>query len=97
MSLRLGLIGALFFALTASAACAQEDASNYPNHTIRIIVGFAAGGGNDVIARIYAQKLSDDLGQGCLYHRRLGRGVVCRVGPQLRADPRVHGCQPADP
>jgi tripartite-type tricarboxylate transporter receptor subunit TctC len=58
MSFRFGLIGACLLALIANSAFAQEDASKYPSRPIRIIVGFAAGGGNDVIARIYAQKLS---------------------------------------
>jgi len=59
---RFALISVIVLAF-ASSALAQEDASKYPSRPIHLIVGFAAGGGNDVIARIYGQKLSEDLGQ----------------------------------
>ena len=53
------------------ATCAQET---YPNRTIRLIVGFAAGGGNDIIARIVGQKLQDSLGQTVVVENRVGAG-----------------------
>jgi tripartite-type tricarboxylate transporter receptor subunit TctC len=62
--------------LTANSALAQEDASKYPSRPIRIIVGFAAGGGNDVIARIYGQKLSEDLGQPVIVENKPGAGAI---------------------
>ena len=41
-------------------ALAQAE---YPNRPIRIVVGFTPGGGNDIIARVFGQKLSESLGQ----------------------------------
>jgi len=38
-------------------------AQSYPTRTVRIIVGFTPGGGNDIIARLLGQWLSDHLGQ----------------------------------
>src|ERR1700748_1758691 len=76
MSFRLGLIGACAFACLANPALAQEDASKYPTRAIHIIVGFAAGGGNDVIARIYAQKLSEDLGPAGVGGKKPGAGAI---------------------
>jgi len=76
MFFRYGLIAALLAAFTANAALAQEDASKYPSRTIRIIVGFAAGGGNDVIARVYAQKLSEDLGVPVIVENKPGAGAI---------------------
>ena len=46
------LAGAVAAAVLAGTASAQDDASSYPSKPIRIVVGFAAGGGNDLVARI---------------------------------------------
>src|SRR5712692_4815558 len=61
----------------ALAACAvgSESAaqtSRFPDRPIRMIVGFSAGGGTDVIARILAQKLSESLGQSVVVENRTG-------------------------
>jgi tripartite-type tricarboxylate transporter receptor subunit TctC len=45
--------------LVSTGAQAQDS---YPNKPIRLIVGFAAGGGNDILARIFNTKLSEALG-----------------------------------
>ena len=47
-------------ALVAATAQAQ---GSFPNKPIHIIVGFAAGGGNDIIVRVVAPKLSKGMGQ----------------------------------
>jgi tripartite-type tricarboxylate transporter receptor subunit TctC len=76
MFFRSGLIAILLAAFAANAALAQQDASKYPSRTIRIIVGFAAGGGNDVIARVYAQKLSEDFGVPVIVENKPGAGAI---------------------
>jgi tripartite-type tricarboxylate transporter receptor subunit TctC len=59
----------------SAAALAQEATkSGYPEKTIRLIVGFAAGGGNDIIARILGQKLQESLGQTVVVENRVGAG-----------------------
>ena len=40
-----------------------SSAQNYPTRPVRVVVGFPAGGPTDAIARIVAQKLTDNLGQ----------------------------------
>ncbi len=70
----LGLI-----ALTAAPitpASAQEDPSKYPTRPVHIIVGFRAGGGNDIIARIFGQKLSESLGQPVIVENKPGGGAI---------------------
>ena len=62
---------ALAAALTGEAS-AQEDAASYPSKPIRIIVGFGAGGGNDLVARIVGPKLSEILGQPVIIENRPG-------------------------
>ena len=57
-------------------ASAQEDPAKYPTRPIHIIVGFAAGGGNDMIARIFGQKLSEGLGQGVIIENKPGGGAI---------------------
>ncbi|MGG5820246.1 Bug family tripartite tricarboxylate transporter substrate binding protein [Falsiroseomonas sp. HW251] len=46
----------------------------YPNRPIRVIVPFAAGGGTDVSARIWAQRMSEILGQQLVIDNRGGSG-----------------------
>src|SRR5215470_11442817 len=76
---------ALVFATTT--ALAQDDPSKYPTRPIHIIVGFAAGGGNDIIARIYAQKLSEDLGQPVIVENKPGAGAIVATEYVSKAAP----------
>ena len=57
-------------------ALAQEDPSKYPTRPLHIIVGFAAGGGNDIIARVFGQKLSEGLGQPVIVENKPGGGAI---------------------
>ena len=57
-------------------ASAQEDPSRYPTRPVHIIVGFSAGGGNDIIARIFGQKLSESLGQPVIVENKPGGGAI---------------------
>ena len=70
-------IGAMLVAvvalLTSGAAQAQD---NYPNKPIRLIIGFAAGGGNDILVRVFNTKLSEALGQPVIVENRPGAGAV---------------------
>ena len=55
----------------ATPAHAQGD---YPNKMIRMIVGFAAGGGNDIFARLVAQKLAERTGWTVIIENKPGAG-----------------------
>ena len=59
--------------LLGGLAVAQSHAqAKYPDRPIRILVGFAAGGGTDVAARIVGQKLGEALGQTFVIENRSG-------------------------
>jgi tripartite-type tricarboxylate transporter receptor subunit TctC len=51
----------------------SSDAA-YPNRRVRIVVGFAAGGGTDVMARFFAQRFTDALGQPFIVENKVGAG-----------------------
>src|SRR5262249_843383 len=70
---------AAFAASIALSAFAQS----YPSKPIRLIVPFAAGGGNDSIARLVGKRLTDSLGQPLVIDNRPGAGGV--VGAELAA------------
>jgi len=69
--LRLLVALVLCVALSASPVSAQGD---YPSKVIRMIVGFAAGGGNDIFARLIAQKLSERTGWTVIIENKPGAG-----------------------
>ena len=65
-------------------ACAQSD---YPNHPIRIIVGFAVGGATDIAARILAAKMSEELGQPMIVENRPGASTTIAGDAVAKSDP----------
>jgi tripartite-type tricarboxylate transporter receptor subunit TctC len=69
--------------LLSLAATAVFAATEYPNRPIKLIVPFAAGGGNDAVARTIAQNISAGLGQQVVVDNRAGAGGV--VGAELAA------------
>ena len=63
------------------------SAQDYPNRPVRLLVGFAPGGGMDTIARIIAPKLADFLGQPFLVENRTGAGGALAADALVRAAP----------
>ena len=62
-------------------------AQAYPTRPVRIIVGFAAGGGNDILARLMGQWLSERLGQPFVIENRPGAGSNIATEAVVRAAP----------
>jgi tripartite-type tricarboxylate transporter receptor subunit TctC len=68
---------ALLLAASGSAAAqTAADARSYPERAIRIIVPFPAGGPTDILARVIAQRMSDDWGQPVVIENRPGGDTV---------------------
>ena len=70
--------------LSAAGASAQD----YPSRPIRVIVGFAAGGGNDLFARLVIQKFQEQTGHTAVIENKPG------AGGRISSDYVAH--QPAD-
>ena len=62
-------------------------AIEFPARPVRIVVGFAAGGGNDIIARLIGQWLSERLGQSFVIENRPGAGTNIATEAVVRARP----------
>ena len=62
-------------------------AQTYPTRPVRIVVGFAAGGGADIVARLIGQWLSERLGQQFIIENRPGAGSNIATEAVVRAPP----------
>ena len=75
-------------ALAAAASfAAAAHAQDYPAKPIRIIVGDTTGGGNDLIARLLAPKLSESLGQPVIVENRPGAQSIIAAELVAKAPP----------
>src|SRR2546426_8695591 len=83
MTRRVLLGVATLFALSGAAA-----AQDYPSRPITLVVPYAAGGGNDAMARIVAERMSKSLGQQIVIENRGGAGgsIATRQVARVEAD-----------
>jgi tripartite-type tricarboxylate transporter receptor subunit TctC len=88
--LRIALILAaslLTATLLSNVAAQAQDAAKYPDHPVRVIVGYAAGSGPDIHARTVAAQLSNDLGQNFYVENRLGANGTLATRAVVQAAP----------
>jgi tripartite-type tricarboxylate transporter receptor subunit TctC len=76
-------------AVTAAilSGLATAKAADYPARPITLVVPYAAGGGNDVIARIVAEKMGTSLGQTVIIENRGGAGGTIATRQVAKAEP----------
>lgn len=82
-------MGRWLLALLAAAAfaCGAASAQPFPNKPIRVIIGFAAGGPADVMARLVAQRMPQILGQPFIIENRPGAGGSIAAKFVAESDP----------
>ena len=73
----------LMLLLLVTGAPGVATAQDYPARGIRIVLPFAPGGGTDVLARVFAQRLQESMGQSVVVDNRAGAGG--NIGAELVA------------
>lgn len=86
---QMSLLGAAPLTILRSGTAVAQDGASWPERPVKIIVGFAPGGGNDVTARLLARGMATALGQSVIVDNRAGAGGV--VGTQAVAQARPDG------
>jgi tripartite-type tricarboxylate transporter receptor subunit TctC len=74
-------------ALPVAGLAAPAFAQTYPDHAIKLIVPYLAGGATDVGARVVADRMAKGLGQPIVIDNRPGAGVIVGTNAVAKADP----------
>src|SRR6201992_52582 len=77
----------LFIGLIAATVMPRPAHAAFPDHRVRLIVPFAPGGGVDIMARLLADFLSQDLGQAVIVENKPGAGTIVGTQEVARSDP----------
>jgi tripartite-type tricarboxylate transporter receptor subunit TctC len=82
--LRLALAVVLGVAATGAA---QTQTGSYPDRPLKLLVGFGAGGGTDIVARVMAQKMGQILGQSIVVENRTGASGLIAAADVAKSPP----------
>lgn len=75
------------FVITLFSAFNITQAQTYPAKPVRMVIGFPAGGSADIVGRVMAQKMTDNIGQQVLVDNRPGAGGNIAWEFTARAEP----------
>ena len=84
--LRASVVGMVCL-LSLAAGVAPASAADYPNRPVRWLIGFAAGGPVDIVARILSQWLSEHFGQQFVVENRTGSGGNIAAATAINSPP----------
>jgi tripartite-type tricarboxylate transporter receptor subunit TctC len=76
--------------VTLAALCLPLMAQTYPSKPVKVVVGYAAGGAVDIVARTLGQSLSASLGQAFVIENKPGAGTNIAVKSVIAAEPDGH-------
>ena len=79
-----------FAAATGLASVSMAQPASYPSKPVKVVVGYAAGGAVDVVARTIGQSLSATLGQPCVVENKPGAGTNIAVKSVITAEADGH-------
>src|ERR1700730_1838080 len=82
-----GVLFVLVCLASLAAGTAPSAAADYPNRPVRWLIGFAAGGPVDIVARIMSQWLSEHLGQQFVVENRTGSGGNIAAAAGINSSP----------
>jgi len=78
---------ALAFTVALICAAGAVRAQVYPDRPIKLLVGFGAGGGTDIVARILAPQMSQNLGQSVVVENRTGASGMIAAADLAKSPP----------
>ena len=87
MKLPIAVVQVVVLFSMASLCGAVVAQQTYPNRIVRIISPFAAGGGNDILARLVAHNLTESLGQVVIVENRPGANTIIGTDAVAKAPP----------
>lgn len=87
--MRVGALAAALFGVGLTGSHAQT-AATYPNRPVKLVVGFAPGGSNDILARVIGEKLNQTLGQPFVVENRPGAGGMLAASYVMKEPPDGH-------
>lgn len=77
----------LLYLLTLMCSLSPATAADWPTKPVRVIVPYAAGGANDLLGRVFAERLSKAFGQQFFVENRTGGGGLIGTEAVARAEP----------